>query len=246
MTTELEDFCAATAGDLLVLAGLHREEINADKLAEMKRLNFPDALAFRLQSEFGRQALSLLSNALGELPEQPDAAVIDELAVDYASIYLNNSFGAFPAESVWIDEDSLTMQEPMFQIREWYRKYELAVPDWRARSDDHLVHQLEFISHLLSDGGENSLADVARFSDEHLLRWIVDFARRVASRCDTPLYAGLVSVTAAYVDELRDVLALILEEPRPTREEIDERMRPKVEVAVAAPQAYVPGTAPSW
>ena len=26
-------------------------------------------------------------------------------------------------ESAWMDEDGLIMQEPMFQIREWYARY---------------------------------------------------------------------------------------------------------------------------
>ncbi len=246
MSAGLRDFRGAVAGDLALLSVLHASELDADRLAELQRLDFPDALAFRLQGDFGRDAMSLMREAMNELPDEPSAALLDELAADFAAIYLTNGYGAYPAESVWIDEDGLTMQEPMFQVRDWYQRYGLAVEDWRVRSDDHLVYQLDFLSHVLRDGGDEDLPGLARFMDEHLLRWVLDFARRVASRCATPLYAGLNSLTAAYVDELRDVLAEVLGEARPTPEEIDERMRPKAEVQVAMPERYVPGVAPSW
>ncbi len=246
MSAGLAEFREAVAGDLALLSVLHASELDRDRLAALRRIGFPDALAFGLQGEFGRQALDLMRGAMAEIPEDPSRQVIDDLAADFAAIYLTNGYGAYPAESVWIDEDGLTMQEPMFQIRDWYQRHGLEVEDWRARSDDHLVYQLEFLSRRLRDGEDEDLSELARFMDEHLLRWILDFARRVASRCETPLYAGLVSVTAAYVDELRDVFAEILGEPRPTPEEIDERMRPKAEVQVPMPERFVPGVAPSW
>jgi hypothetical protein len=68
----------------------------------------------------------------------------------------------------------------------------------------------------------------------------------VAKRCETRLYAGLAQLTAAYLDELRDLLAQILGRPRPTAEEIEERMRPMVAIPVAPPGPYLPGTGPTW
>jgi TorA maturation chaperone TorD len=47
------------------------------------------------------------------------------------------------------------------------------------------------------------------------LRWIEEFAERVADRCSTRFYAGLALLTAAYLDELRDLLARLLDQPRP-------------------------------
>ena len=139
------------------------------------------------------------------------------------------------------------MQGPMFQIRGWYKRFGLAVPNWRKRSDDHLVHQLDFLVHLFvhTDGTEG-LEEAARFMDEHPLRWMERFSHRVASRAATPFYAGLSVLTAAYLDELRDVLADVLETSRPTAGEIDRRMKPTHEEVVAMPDRYVPGTSPSW
>lgn len=82
--------------------------------------------------------------------------------------------------------------------------------------------------------------------DEHILRWIGDFAKRVSARCASGFYAGLAQLTAVYLEELRDILAEILDQRRPDAEEIEERMRPKAIVAVEGPAPYVPGIAPSW
>jgi TorA maturation chaperone TorD len=148
---------------------------------------------------------------------------------------------------VWLDDDHLAMQEPMFQIREWYGRHGLAVADWRKRTDDHLVNQLRFLAHLIDPAaGAGDLSEAARFLDEHLLRWISGFAERVAKRCQTRFYAGLVQMTAAYLHELRALLAEVTGEPVPSAEEIEERMRPKTSVAVDVPGPYLPGAAPSW
>jgi hypothetical protein len=57
------------------------------------------------------------------------------------------------------------------------------------------------------------------------------FAQRIARRCGTPFYAGLVLVTTTYADELRNILAEILETPRLPGEEIEFRLRRKKEEA---------------
>ncbi len=148
---------------------------------------------------------------------------------------------------MWLDEDSLALQEPMFRVRDWYRRYGLAVTDWRKRSDDHLVYQLRFLAQML-DGEEGPAVfeEVARFMDEHLLRWIDGFAERVAARCATRLYAGLALLTAAYLDELRGLLAELAGEPRPTAEEVEARFAPARAMPREVEGPFVPGVAPSW
>jgi putative dimethyl sulfoxide reductase chaperone len=76
------------------------------------------------------------------LPEDLSPRTINELAADYAAIYLNNSLGAWPCESVWLDDDHLACQQPMFELRKIYAAAGFKVADWRNRFDDHLVLQL--------------------------------------------------------------------------------------------------------
>lgn len=246
---ELVQLATVIAEDLALLAGIQDRELDLESIELMHELGFPLCLHFTPRGELAGEAFTVLKEAMHAL-RSPDTEVLDELAADYADIYLNHSIQASPLESVWLDEEGLTMQEPMFQVREWYRRFGMAAENWRVRSDDHLVLQLLFLSRLLSGSDDKysqaeRLTEAARFMDEHLLRWIEPFARRVAARCGTPLYAGVAMLTAAYLNELRDVLAELLGEPRPTAEEIEERMKPKPE-AVEVPLTYMPGTAPSW
>ncbi|NJO16839.1 MAG: dehydrogenase [Thioploca sp.] len=226
----LAHFRQGAAEDLRELAWLQYQELSYAVVEELKQVNFPDNLGLRLQSSESQEVLDFMRKAIAELPVPIEKKVLDDLAVDFASIYLNNNIHASPYESVWLTDDGLTRQEPMFQVRRWYEKYNLAAQNWRARPDDHLVLQLQFISHLFSlDEKLDTLKEASCFLDEHLLRWIKLFASRVASRCETPFYAGLVLLMAQYLDELRDLLAQIVDEPRPSAEEIEQRMKPKVD-----------------
>jgi len=243
----LEVFRELVAEDLMTLAVLHDRELDRERILSLWEVAYDGFFGLRLQSHENREALDLFRDGLTDIPGVLDAGTLDLLAAEYADIYLNNGFGASPIESVWIDEDGLIMQEPMFQVRDWYRRFGLAVPDWRNRTDDHLVHQLQFLSRLLGpEAEEGHLPEAARFMDEHLLRWIGEFAQRIAQRSSTRLYAGLALLTAAYLEELRELLVELTGEARPSPEEIEERMKPKLSVPVNGPAPFVPGAAPSW
>jgi len=190
-----------------------------------------------------------MKQALAGLPDSLDGQQADELAADYASIYLTHAYRASPSESVWVDEEHLERQESMFEVRACYSRYGLGAADWRKRADDHLVLQLQFLAHVFGrEQPQQGLATAARFMDEHLLRWLTPFAQRVAGRCATPFYAGVTLLTASYCEELRDLLAALLEAPRPTQEEIGARMRrTRLDRTPAVPVTFVPGAGgPSW
>lgn len=245
-------FAEAVADDLTTLAVLHDRELDAERIARLRQTGFPGGLALVLESDEGRAVLDRMRAAVALLPQPADSAGLDDLAADYADIYLTYRLRASPCESVWLDEDGLTLQAPMFAVREWYRRHGLAAENWRERSDDHLVLQLQFVAHLLAGSADDGLAEAARFLDAHLLLWIGDFAGLVATRCATPFYAALAALTAAYLEELRDLLAEILDEPRPDPELIRTEILEQREDtasrahALAIPVTSIPATTPSW
>jgi len=241
----LDEFCQAVSDDLQLLARLHAKELDEAILGTLKRSGFPRCLGLRLTSEGSEEVLAHLQETVEAWPETPDSRLLDLLAADFAAIYLNNSLGASPQESFWLDDEHLVMQRQMFQVREIYERHGLEVENWRTCADDHLVNELEFLARVIAGEGVQDIREVARFLDEHLLRWLDSFAIRIAGRCDTPFYAGLAMLTSLYCEELRNLLALILDEPRPSAEEIEERMAEKPE-PIAVPLQYVPGVSPSW
>ncbi len=241
----VQTFCDFIATDLAMLAALHDREPDAPFLQSLREAEFPNGLGLTLIGETGLQSMELMQRVVADLPESFDEARLNELAADYANIYLNYGIHASPEESVWIDDENLACQDSMFQVRSWYEQSGLSAENWRIRPDDHLVLQLQFLNHVFTHRQTVAgMQGAARFMDEHLLRWLMPFAERVASRCETAYFAAVAMLTAAYCDELRDLLSNILAEPRPTTEEIDERMRPRRQ-AEAVPVSFMPGMGPA-
>lgn len=238
-------FRETVAQDLAMLSTLHHAELDDALLGDLARAGFPDHIGLRLFGDEGMRALALMSVALAELSAPLSEAVRDELAADYAAIYLTYAYHASPCESVWLDQENLAMQAPMFQVREFYKLFNLVAANWRTRPDDHLVLELQFLAALFRDSHPLALPEAARFLDTHLLRWLPLFGKRVAARCATPFYAGAARLTAAYCDELRDLLAELLGEPRPSVDAVEASMRPR-QVAETAPVTFSPGMSPSW
>lgn len=242
----VDSFCEAVCEDLKLLAVLNGNELTAEMMTQLKQIDFPMNFGLVLSGQKIKSALTTLNLSVSNWQDSIKQEEKDILDMDFAGIYLNHAYRASPEESVWIDEENLAMQEPMFQVRECYKRYGLEAENWRIRPDDHLVTQLQFVAYVLSSNTDlDTLKDIANFLDEHILRWVVSFAERAAVHCETPYYASLVLVTAYYVEELRDLLALILNEPRPSKEEIDKKMKPRAETVIKA-MKYVPGTAESW
>ena len=244
----LGDFCNAVAQDLTQLAILHDAEADNTLVQSLKQSGFPATQGLRLESQPAREAMALFERALAGMPDRLDQRLADALAVDYAGIYLTHAYRASPNESVWTDEEHLERQQSMFEVREYYRRYGLGAADWRKRADDHLVLQLQFLAHLFgAQRPDETFPTAARFMDEHLLRWLTPFASRVACRCATPLYAGISLLTAAYCEELRDLLADILGTRRPTPEETEARLQQRKPQPAAVTMTFVPGAGgPSW
>ena len=239
---QLSAFCQAVREDLLLLALLHDRELDRELIQGLWQECQGDFLGFQLKSASSRQALRCFHQGLRDIPKPLEPSTLDILAAEFADIYLNYSFHIAPCESVWTDEDGLTHQESMFQVRRWYERYGLQVADWRKRADDHLVTQLQFIAHLLeSEPSPQQFEAIARFLDEHLLRWIELFSNLLSERCRTRFYGGLALLTSAYLVEFRDFLAERFHLPRPTQEEIDQRMRGKEKTEESVP--FVPGIA---
>jgi TorA maturation chaperone TorD len=242
------EFRAALGDDLDQLTRLHDRELDGVTLAALRAAGFPGCLALLPAEVMAARACANFAAALAELADPPSAEVLDELAADYAAIYLNNRLGASPYESVWLDDDHLVCQQPMFELRDIYAAAGLGVADWRHRGDDHLVLQLQYLRHLLAAGAVDGAA-LADFIDEHVGYWFPDFARRVAGTCHTPLYAALAELTHVWLQGFRALLDEMYGCPVPPREEITARINRKLarNKAELAPLRFMPGAqGPGW
>lgn len=243
------DAALALAEDAATLALLHDRELTASVLADLRQLGFPANLGLVPAGEACMAAFELMRMAVLSSPPARDVGALDELAADFAGIYLTGAFGASPCESYWLSDDHLVCQDAMFDLRAIYAGHGLAAPDWRKRPDDHLVFQLQFLARRLETAAsDEDWRALAEFMDFHLLRWLPDFSRRVADRCATMFYAALALLTDAWIEQVRTLIADQLREPRPSREEITLRLGSRREIEPeAVPVAFVPGgSRPGW
>jgi putative dimethyl sulfoxide reductase chaperone len=242
------EFRSALIDDLDQLIRLHDRELDVATLLALKSVKFPRGLALAPDGDCAEQAHANLAAALADLPDVAPRQILDELAADYAAIYLNNSLGASPYESVWLDDEHLACQQPMFELREIYAAAGFKVTDWRRRFDDHLVLQLHYLRHVLGAARVDWL-NVANFIDEHLGFWLPDFARRVALNCNTGFYAALAELTHVWLTRFRGVLDEMCDCPVPARELVAARIHKKLALdrAEVAPIRFMPGAqGPSW
>ena len=227
---------------------LHDREADSALIEGLWQSGFADLLAAALAGTEGAEIAEGFRRVLAGFPRPVPAEVLDELAADFADAYLNHGFRAAPTGSVWMTEDHLERQEPMFAVRDWYAHYGLTVPDWRLRPDDHIAHELQFVAHLLSIGSEDALVDAAVFLDDHVLPWVPDFCLRVASRARHPFHAGTCLITRALLAALRDDLILATDRPAQVHDHAwkaqEDRARRQVEAEADRP--FVPGLGEGW
>ncbi len=232
----------ALADDLDQLIRLHDRELDEVGWCALLEAGFPSGLALPPVDELGEQAYANMAAAFNA------GVTLDLLAADYAAIYLNNAYSASPYESVWLSDDHLACASPMFELRELYAESGLQAADWRSRFDDHLVLQLLYLRHLMSNAAVHA-SKMANFIDEHLGYWFPDFAARVVMQCDTAFYAALMELTQVWLTHLRQLLDDMFDLPVPNRNEVTARINRKLALdkAEVAPIRFMPGgQGPSW
>lgn len=233
---------------------LHEREADGALIAQLRAADAPALFAALFAVTNGKNgddggAVALLEAALRDLGEAPPVALMDEMAADYADLYLTHGYRVAPTGSVWLTEDHLERQEPMFEVRAWYDHYDLKVPDWRIRPDDHIVCELQFVRHLLTLGSPDALGDAARFLDSHVLGWAPDFCAQAAQRVRTPFHAAAAAITGEFLVALREWLMAetgISPEVRLNAYARDEDRAARAAEAGEVERPFVPGLEPSW
>lgn len=247
-----DDLRAALADDIDLLVRLHDREPDAALLGALRGAPVDCWFSLRLGGRDFEEAARLMTLALASIPDPPDASALDDLAAEFAAVYLTFHYRAAPAQSVWLDEDGLERQQAMFACRRWYRRFGVEVPDWRRRSDDHLVHQLQLLALALRDlANPQALRLMAAFMREHPLTWVPGFAARVAARCHHPFFAAGALLTAVYLGQLAALLASLLQQDMAPI--VSAQVPPGRPAAPSAPtcadlpsSAYLPGGGPGW
>jgi len=228
-----------------LLVRLHDREPDEALLFGLSEASVNTWMSGIVATPAANQALDNLQNCLADLPEPLDEVVLDILAAEYADIYLNHSYRLAPTGSVWLTDEHLERQEPMFAVRAIYEQYGIEVPNWRLRSDDHLVHEMQFVAHLCELGSMDAARDAVNFLDLHVLNWVPEFCQKVTERARVPFFIASAEVTGAWLEELRDMLEVITGIERPV-EEVEDTSNRITLFDIDIDRPYAPGVAESW
>lgn len=131
------------------------------------------------------------------------------LAADYVALFeMRRDAPAFHPHAHLYDPDRRSQVALRQALAATYARYALApVRGPRAEPPDHITVQLEFMGYLLKlrhraaqQGDYAAAADAATREFHRELRWIVEFAERLAAGSDHCFYVPLARFTASLVD----------------------------------------------
>jgi TorA maturation chaperone TorD len=118
----------------------------------------------------------------------------------------------------------LLFQRKTFQVRDWYARFGLTVPNLHREPDDHIGLELSFLAHLAElalraiqaheqERFQEALEAQRRFLAEHVLTWGPGWCSRVEATSASEFYRGLALLARGALSELSERLAV----PIPTQ-----------------------------
>ncbi|MFD0898173.1 anaerobic sulfite reductase subunit AsrA [Loigolactobacillus binensis] len=194
----------------LFLARLYEHEVSPALLRQLRQLTYPTACGeVTLQAGYDQIHTFLTANS------HVDA--IDDLAVDYAKVFLAagepKGKAAFPYESVYTSKQKLIMQEAWEQVQAEYAAAGLAlVTEQTDIKEDHIAVELKFMAHLVRT--EASLAQQQIFLHRHLLNWVPQFCQDIARYSRTTFYPGVAKLTLGFL-QMEAKLLVTADAPAP-------------------------------
>jgi anaerobic sulfite reductase subunit A len=190
------------------LSGIFLEEPDGDRLAAMKKMDFPQSA----QNEELREGYALLKKHLEKAGEDD----LEEIAADYASVFLaaGSATGraAFPYESAYLSSARLAGGESAGDVAALYAEKGLKpskVP-YRAPAD-HIGFETAYMAHLCglsaeaSENGDKAayaagIAEQRTFLLRHLLRWHRAFCADARKYAATDFYRAAAEITRGFLD----------------------------------------------
>jgi TorA maturation chaperone TorD len=147
-------------------------------------------------------------------------AALEILQAEYTRLFIGpGPVVAPPWESVYFSEERLLFQRETFQVRAWYARFGLTVPNLHREPDDHIGLELSFVARLAElalqaiqaheqERLQEALEAQRRFLAEHVLTWGPGWCSRVEVSSGSEFYRGLALLTRGALSELSERLAV--------------------------------------
>lgn len=158
-----------------------------------------------LLSEAVPDILSDLKDALEKIDMASDSE-LEDLLWEYTRLFIGPyKLPCPPWESVYTSPKRLMLQEAYDEVRDYYNKAGLTVNNQGIMAD-HIGAELNFLAVVLQKAHsdpkkEQYYRDLTRgFLDEHVIKWIPQFARDMEDAADLLFYKTLARVTRSMID----------------------------------------------
>ena len=180
------------------LASLYRAELTQQQLDALRQ---PEMAAMLTDAGIDLQ---------GDFWARPDAQLLEELAVEYAALFLGPGGHISPHESVQIEEHGGYWGDATTAMRRFITETGIEYDSGYNGVPDHISVELEFLGELArreglaweredSAAAGNCLAYQRDFLDEHLGLWVDKFCTRVVETGELSFYRDVAQVTAEFV-----------------------------------------------
>jgi TorA maturation chaperone TorD len=200
---EMASFAGHRSSIYGLLAAIYRQEVSSDLLQQIKGPQFLGVL-----TKLGIE----LNNGFFKTPEKE---LLEEMAVEYARLFVGPGKHISPHESVHHKRDDgqngqlwgLSTAEVRNFIESSGLKYE---SDYKGLPD-HISVELEFMQQVTQreetawiekdDGiAGQCLKNEKKFIEEHLARWIPDFCEKVIKEAYLPFYREMAKLTKTFIE----------------------------------------------
>jgi TorA maturation chaperone TorD len=184
------------------LATIFREEMSAENLRRIRSAEFMLAL--------GDAGITLD----GDIAQQPEAELLEEMAVEYTALFLGPGGHISPYESVHAESGGALWGRSTGEVKRYIESAGFAYDPEDRRMPDHISVELEFMAALAGQEArayrDEDYAEASRriglqkkFLANHLGKWAPAFCRQVAERSELPFYRGIARLAAAFLEAER-------------------------------------------
>lgn len=168
-------------------------------------------------------ALENAPAALDEIAKHlEDMEFLSRCTQEYTARFIGpGKLDASPWESVYVTKEPLLFQKNTLEVRQFYRKYSVLPKAYPRVADDHLGLELDFMALLskktydaleegrIVEAGE-ILEDQRCFLQDHLLKWIPEYAKRATGIPDSGLYAIIANIIKEFAEEDYKIIGELL------------------------------------
>jgi putative dimethyl sulfoxide reductase chaperone len=150
-----------------------------------------------------------------------DEAAMSLIREDYTRLFVGpGRLSAAPWESVYTNKDRAVFQMETVSVKNWYRRFDLALASEYNEPADHIGLEFGFLAHLahltiaaseIRDGADVKRLIVAQrdFLAQHILKWVPRWADDVVEYARTDFYRGLALLASGTAKEAGSFFSII-------------------------------------